>query len=79
VRDDYTIMSMVEAGLGVSLLPELVLRRCAYKVATLPLDPPAFWQLGVILRDRSRMSAASRAFLTHLTESLRVSCKWAIL
>ncbi|MPM18663.1 HTH-type transcriptional regulator GltC [bioreactor metagenome] len=79
VRDDYTIMSMVEAGLGVSLLPELVLRRCAYKVTTLPLDPPAFWQLGVILRDRSRMSAASRAFLRHLTDSLRVSCKWAIL
>ena len=27
VKDDYTVMSMVESGLGVSLLPELMLRR----------------------------------------------------
>ncbi|MDR1623105.1 MAG: LysR family transcriptional regulator, partial [Synergistaceae bacterium] len=30
--DDYAIMSMVEGGLGVSILPELILRRIPYQI-----------------------------------------------
>ena len=39
--DDYAIMSMVEKGLGLSVLPELILRRCPYRIAALPLDVQA--------------------------------------
>ena len=31
--DDYAIMAMVEDGLGVSILPALILRRCQFDVA----------------------------------------------
>ena len=31
--DDYAILSIVESGLGVSLLPRLILKRIPYQVA----------------------------------------------
>lgn len=36
IHDDYTIMTMVEAGLGVSILAELILRG---RITTLPSAP----------------------------------------
>lgn len=36
--DDYAIMAMVEDGLGVSILPALILRRCQFDVAVRPLE-----------------------------------------
>lgn len=36
--DDYAIMAMVEDGLGVSILPALILRRCQFNVAIRPLE-----------------------------------------
>lgn len=39
--DDYAVMSMVESGLGLSILPGLILRRIPYKIAIRPLGVPA--------------------------------------
>ena len=61
--DDYAIMSMVECGLGVSMLPELILRRNPYDIVIRPTDKTAVRRLGIMLRDRSSSSAALRAFL----------------
>ena len=36
--DDYAIMSMVESGLGVSILPELILQRVPYRICVRELD-----------------------------------------
>lgn len=69
VHDDYSILSMVEQGLGVSILTELVLRRTNYAVVTRPLDPPVIRTLSVVTKDRQRMTLASRAFLDELLRS----------
>ncbi len=61
--DDYAIMSMVEGGLGVSMLPELILRRIPYDIAIRPTDKTVTRRLGVMLRDRRACSAALLAFL----------------
>ncbi len=61
--DDYAIMSMVECGLGVSMLPELILRRNPYDIVIRPTDKTAVRRLGIMLRGRSSCSAALRAFL----------------
>ena len=37
MHDDYSILSMVEQGLGYSLLAELVLQKTAYDVAVRPV------------------------------------------
>ena len=60
--DDYAIMSMVENGLGVSILPNLILTRCPYRIEQRPLDPPVTRDLAAVYRP-GLLSTSARAFL----------------
>ncbi|SFB30179.1 DNA-binding transcriptional regulator, LysR family [Acetitomaculum ruminis DSM 5522] len=64
--DDYAIMSMVENGLGVSILPELILKRIPYNILIKPLDKPAFRDIGFVLRDFDTASIAVKRFMEYL-------------
>ncbi len=64
--DDYAVMSMVEGGLGISILPRLILRRIPYRVVTRPLDPPASRRIGIALRDEKTAPLAVKRFLDYL-------------
>ena len=64
--DDYAIMAMVECGLGVSLLPELILRRVPYRIAIRRLDTPLYRDIALVLPGRAHISAATRQFLRYL-------------
>ncbi|MEA4816967.1 MAG: LysR family transcriptional regulator [Lachnospiraceae bacterium] len=64
--DDYAIMSMVESGLGVSVLPELILKRIPYHVVLKELDVPALRNIGFVLRDKKTASLAVKRFLEYL-------------
>lgn len=63
VYDDYSIVSMVEQGLGVSVLYRPVLQNIAQNLVTLPLDSPVTRTVAVACRDSRALSGASRAFL----------------
>lgn len=47
--DDAILLSLVEQGLGVTVLPELAIRGRDARVRILPLDPPLCWELGLVL------------------------------
>lgn len=64
--DDYAILSMVECGLGISILPQLVLRRIPYKVVVKDLEQPAFRQICLAMRDRKNTSPAVMRFLDYV-------------
>lgn len=64
--DDYAIMSMVESGLGISILPELILKRIPYRIAVRELDVPAYRKIGMALRSRKTASLAVKRFLDYL-------------
>ena len=64
--EDYAIMTMVEKGLGVSILPSLILRRMPYRLAVRPLEEPAYRQLGFVLRSQRDTSLAMKRFLQYL-------------
>ncbi|MCM1162241.1 MAG: LysR family transcriptional regulator [Roseburia sp.] len=64
--DDYAIMSMVESGLGISILPQLILRRVPYKLITKELDVPAFRNIGLALRSKKNSSLAVKRFLEYI-------------
>lgn len=70
IHDDYAIMTMVEAGLGVSILAELVLRRTNYDIVTLPIDPPIYRTLAIGYKDKHSLPIASRRFIEYLTEHI---------
>lgn len=69
VHDDYSILSMVEQGLGVSILTELVLHRTNYDVAALPIVPAIIRTMSIVTKDRNTLPLASKAFLRCLLEN----------
>jgi len=71
IHDDFAIMSMVEAGLGVSMLAELMLRRIGnYRIALRPTDPEVQRPISVAYRDRMSLTLASRRFISMLKENI---------
>ena len=72
VHDDYSILSMIETGLGISILPELVLRKTNYQVAILPIKPMVVRKIGLISKEKNALSLASKYFIdflfTHIEE-----------
>jgi DNA-binding transcriptional LysR family regulator len=64
--DDYAIMSMVESGLGISILPELILRRTPYRIVAKELEIPAYRKIGIALKDKRGASLAVRRFLDYI-------------
>ena len=64
--DDYAVLSMVEKGLGISILPELILKRTPYHIVTKELDVPAYRRLGFVMKDKKHASLAAKRFLEYL-------------
>ncbi len=61
--DDYAVMSMVENGLGIAILPELILKRIPYHIVTKPIDVPAYREIGLAYRSRRSLSLAAERFV----------------
>ncbi len=68
VYDDYTIMAMIEKGLGISILPELVLKRVNYAIATKKIVPPIVRTIGLAFKDKKILPIASRYFIDFIVE-----------
>ncbi|WP_141432617.1 LysR family transcriptional regulator [Bacillus sp. 03113] len=70
IHDDYAIMTMVEAGLGISILAELVLRRTNYNIVALPIDPPITRTIAIGYKDKNSLPIASKYFIEYLTSNI---------
>lgn len=68
-HDDYSILSMVEQGLGISILTELVLNKTSYNVAAVPIEPPIIRTMSIVVKDKRSLSLASRRFIKCLLDS----------
>jgi DNA-binding transcriptional LysR family regulator len=64
--DDYAIMAMIEKGLGISLLPSLILKRISFQVLLKPLDKPFSRKIGYILPENRAPSLAVQKFIDYL-------------
>lgn len=64
--DDFSIMSMVESGLGVGILPQLILRRTPYRILTKELDIPAYRSIVLAMRSKKTASLAVKRFIEYL-------------
>jgi len=69
--DDYAIMSIVENGLGISILPELILQRIPYQVVAKELEVPAFRKIGIAMRDQKTVPLAVKRFLEYIPHRKR--------
>lgn len=68
---DSAVISMVEHGLGVSILSELVLQGRRGDVQALPLSPPAVRQLGIAYRSAEAMGLPARQFMKAAREMIQ--------
>ena len=68
-KDDYAIIAMVEQGLGVSILPELLLTGRADCIQALELEPPASRIIALAIPEAAKASPAARNFAAHV-------CRW---
>ena len=65
-REDRTILSMVSKGLGISLLPELMVRHSPYPV-TACRPPMTFHRsIGIGVKDEKALSASTRRFVDYV-------------
>jgi DNA-binding transcriptional LysR family regulator len=66
VKDDYAIISMVESGLGIGLVPKLLLYRTPYRIAIRELSVPAYRRIGIVLRNSRYASPVVQRFLEYI-------------
>ncbi|MBP2078812.1 LysR family transcriptional regulator [Oceanobacillus polygoni] len=68
--DDYAIMAMVESGLGISILPELVLKGQQRHIHKKELKGLNFRSLGIAVNSKKNLSPATKKFLTYVQDFL---------
>lgn len=64
--EDYAILSMAEKGLGIGILPQMILQRIPYEVEMRPLSAPYYRRIGLAMKNRVRLSPAAKKFLEYL-------------
>jgi len=64
--EDFAIMAMVEKGLGLSILPELILRRNPYKIEICPLQKPYYRPVGLAMKKDAHLTPAAQKFIEYL-------------
>ena len=69
--EDFAIMAMVEKGLGVSILPDMILRRIPYRLEIRPLEEPYYRTIGLAFRDRKNFTPAVGLFVEYLMDYLQ--------
>ena len=65
-REDRTILAMVSKGLGISLLPELMVRRSPYPVAASHAPERFYRNIGIAVKDEKAQSASTRRFVDYV-------------
>ena len=71
--ENYATISMVEKGLGVSVMHELITRNWQSNVAMLPLEPPQSIKLGMVVPSMENASPAVRKFAEYVVD-VRDNC-----
>ncbi len=64
--EDFAIMAMVEKGMGISILPNLILKRVPYSLEIRSLEEPYYRTIGLAMKNRDHVTPAVRKFMEYL-------------
>ena len=70
-KDDYAIIAMVEQGLGISIMPELLLKGRHDDIQMLPLVPEAKRTIGIAIAAGDKAGPATRRFADYVVRYVR--------
>ena len=68
---DYAIINMVGMGLGVSILPELLVKNYTGGTAVLALDPPVSRTLGMGIPQMKAVSPVTKSFMKYVEQYVK--------
>lgn len=64
--DDYSIMRMVEDGLGISIIPERILERITYDIVIKELEQPLYRDVVLAMRCKDDISLSVKRFMEYI-------------
>lgn len=67
-KDDYALIAMVEEGLGISIVPELLLRGRTGNIVALPLRPACYRTIALAIPSENGKSPAVKQFASCVQE-----------
>ncbi|MDO4285052.1 MAG: LysR family transcriptional regulator [Eubacteriales bacterium] len=65
--EDFAIMAMVEKGMGVSILPDMILQRIPYEIEIRSLQKPYYRQIGLVIKNQRHTTPAVQKFVDYLS------------
>ena len=68
VIDDQSNIAMVEAGLGISIMPRLLLRQCTANIKIYPIDPEEDRVVGLAVQRPTAMAPAVEQMFHHIVD-----------
>jgi DNA-binding transcriptional LysR family regulator len=68
---DFALLSMVEAGLGISIVHSLLIKPGRYRVAVLPLNVKQSREIGIAVKKGFLPSTITQLFLQHVVDYTR--------
>lgn len=72
--NDYAIIHLVTAGLGVAILPELLLRNYENDAVAMPMEPPQYRILGMGVPQLKSASPVTRNFIRYVQDYAKKRC-----
>ena len=69
--DDQSIVAMVEAGLGLGILPALALQKMHGEVKILPFSTPFYRKIALVTSNQQRLAPSSRQMIKNVRELIR--------
>ena len=70
-KDDFAVLSMVQHGLGISILPELTLERFPGRYDYRMLDPESYRSLGIGVRSIKEAGPLTRSVINYIKDNIR--------
>lgn len=64
--EDFSIMAMVEKGMGISILPDMILKDIPYKIEIRSLEDPYYRSIGLAVKKQSHLTPAVKKFIEYL-------------
>jgi len=59
-------MAMIEKGMGISILADLILQRVLYKIEIRPLEEPYYRSIELAMQNRKNLTPAVQKFIEYL-------------
>ncbi len=69
--EDFAIMSMAEKGMGIGVLPEMILKRIPYNIAIRPFREPYYREIALAMKDKNKLTPAAIKFIGYLEDSIQ--------